>query len=326
MEESFGQLAAAGYQVRPATYADLPQIVALFNVTEFQLTGAGDCTVERYGDHWRQTGIDVEASVRVVMAPDECIVGCVELWDHRDPPVRPYVWGRVHPQWQGRGIGSAMLGWALTTSLRALDRLPADARLAVQAEAPSGHRPSIELFESMGMTACHYFWQMITDLDRSIPEPEWPAGLHVRTLRYPEDLEAAFIAEEDAFREHWGYVERPFAEAFERWKKYRFGAVKLKPELWFLALDGDEIAGQINSQERDDLDARMGWIGALSVRKAYRRRGLGQALLLHTFRELQARGVPRVGLGRGRHQQDRRYTALPAGRHVDPTRVYELRT
>ncbi len=297
MEESFRHLVAAGYQVRPATYADVPQVVALFNASEVELTGAGDCTVKRYEDAWRESGIDLEASTRLVVTRDGCIVGCVELWDQRNPPARPYVWGRVHPQWQGCGIGSAMLSWALSASLRALDRLPADTRLAVQAEAPANHMPSIELFESTGMTACRYFWQMITDLDRSIPEPEWPAGLKIRTLRYPEDLEAAFMAEEDAFREHWGYVEQPFDEAFERWKKHRFGAVKLKPDLWFLALDGEQIVGQINSQESYDLDARMGWIATVSVSKAYRRRGIGQALLLHTFRELQARGVPRVGLG-----------------------------
>ncbi len=40
------------------------------------------------------------------------------------------------------------------------------------------------------------------------------------------------------------------------------------------------------------MDARKGWIHTLGVRKAYRRRGLGQALLLHTFRALQQRGVP----------------------------------
>jgi len=297
MEESFKQLIEAGFRVRPATYADLPQVVAMYNAAELELTGAGDWTVERREDAWRQAGMDVVASTRAVVAPDGCIVGCVELWDHLNPPARPYVWGRVHPHWQGCGIGSALLAWALATAPRALDRLPADARLAALAEALSGHRPSIELLESMGMTTCHYFWQMITDLDRQISEPQWPAGLQIRTLRYPEDLEAVYSAEVDAFREHWGYVERPFAEAFERWKKHRFGAAKLKPELWFLALDGDEIAGQINSQERDDLDAGMGWILTLGVRKAYRRRGLGQALLLHTFRELQQREVPRVGLG-----------------------------
>lgn len=296
MNDSFQPLAEAGYQVRPARLEDLPYLVPMFNAAEAELTGAGDNTVERYREEWQQTSINLAASTRVVVASDGAMIGCVELWDHFNPPVRPWIWGRVHPQWQGRGIGSALLAWALTTTRRALDRLPGGVRFAPHVAAPAAHRPSIALFEGMGMSLCRYSWRMITDLDRPIPEPEWPAGIVVRTLRYPEDLEAVYWAQDEAFREHWGYVERPFAEGFERWKRYSFDAAGLKPELWFLALDGEQIVGLINSQERYDLDSQMGWIPTLGVRQAYRRRGLGQALLLHTFRALQQRDVPRVGL------------------------------
>ena len=41
----------------------------------------------------------------------------------------------------------------------------------------------------------------------------------------------------------------------------------------------------------------MGWVDTLAVRRPWRRRGLGLALLLHSFRELRARGRERVGLG-----------------------------
>lgn len=296
MDEFFGQLTKAGYEVRPARFEDLPQLVPMFNAAEAELSGAGDWTVERYWKEWQESGIDLEASTRLVVAPDGSMVGCVELWDNFNPPVAPWIWGRVHPKWKGRGIGSALLAWALATSKRALDRLPEDARFAPNVATPADHRPSIELFESMAMTPCRYSWRMITDLDAPIPEPQWPEGITVRTLRYPEDLEAVYWAQNEAFRDHWGYVERPFEEAFERWKSYSFDAQGLKPNLWFLALEGEEIAGMINSQERYDLDSQMGYIPTLGVRKAYRHRGLGQALLLHTFQALQQRGVKRVGL------------------------------
>ncbi len=296
MEDAFKQLIADGCQVRPGEFEDLPQMVLLVNAAEVELTGAGDWTVERYQEEWRQGGLDLAASTRVVIAPDGSIVGCIELWDQTNPPARPWIWGRVHQQWRGRGIGSAMLTWALSTSLRALDRLPDDARLAPFLSVPADHRPSIELFESMGMSVCRHAWHMLMDLDAPLPEPSWPAGLQVRTLRYPEDLEAAFRAEEEAFRDHWGHVEQPFEEAFNRWRRYSFDAMGLKPELFFLAMDGEHIAGLINAQERDPADAQKGWIPTLGVRRAYRRQGLGQALLLHTFRALQERGVARVGL------------------------------
>ena len=78
--------------------------------------------------------------------------------------------------------------------------------------------------------------------------------------------------------------------------------------------------------ERSDLAAGMGWIPTLAVRKPYRRRGLGQALLQHAFRALQARGVQRVGLGvdaKNKTGATRLYERV--GMHVDQETVhYEI--
>ncbi len=311
MEESFKQLIEAGFQVRPATYDDLPQTVAMLNAAEMERTGAGDLTVEFMHKSWELPGFELATSTRLVLAPDGSVVGFVELWDNVDPPVNPWIWQRVHPLWHGAGIGCALLAWALDTSQRALDRLPADARLAPKIGAPATHKPSIELFERMGMTPCRYFWRMLIDLHEPVPEPQWPAGIQVRTLRYPEDLEATFRAEQEAFEEHWGYVKSSFEEGFRHWMSERFETAGLKPELWFLVLAGDQIVGMVNSQERAPTDARKGWIHTLGVRKAYRRRGLGQALLLHAFRALQQRGIPAV------------YLFVDAANKTGATRLYQ---
>ena len=161
------------------------------------------------------------------------------------------------------------------------------------------------------MTPCRYSYRMLIEFDAPVPPPQWPQGIQVRTLRYPEDLEAVYKAQEEAFSEIWGYVERPFEENFPFWKSYSFEAQKLKPELWFLAVEEDTIAGYINSQEKSDNGPDMGWIPTLAVRKPYRRRGLGQALLQHAFRVLQDRGVKRVGLG------------VDAKNKLGATRLYE---
>jgi len=296
MDESFKQLIEAGYQVRPARIQDLPQAVPMFNAAETELTGAGDMTVERYQLEWQQTGIDLETSTRLVLEPAGRVVGCVELWDHFNPPTRPWIWGRVHPHWQGRGIGSAMLTWAFNTCHRATERLPEDVRLAPQVAAPSQHTPSIQLFKGSGMSLCRYTWRMLTELDTPVPQPKGPQGLQIRTLRYPQDLEPIYRVQDEAFQEHWGYIQRPFEEGFKRWKSFVFDAQGLKPELWFVAVEGERIIGFINSQERADMDAEMGYIPTLAVLKPFRRRGLGQALLHHAFQALQERGVQRVSL------------------------------
>ena len=66
------------------------------------------------------------------------------------------------------------------------------------------------------------------------------------------------------------------------------------PSLWTIAWADDEIAGGTIC-EAGVYD--MGWVRSLSVRRPWRRQGLGMALLLNAFRDFHRRGERRVGLG-----------------------------
>lgn len=78
----------------------------------------------------------------------------------------------------------------------------------------------------------------------------------------------------------------------------RLQAFLRNEEVWCLvAEDGGEIAGISVCRPEREGRPDMGWVGTLAVRKPWRRRGLGLALLLHSFRELRSRGRKRVGLG-----------------------------
>jgi mycothiol synthase len=82
---------------------------------------------------------------------------------------------------------------------------------------------------------------------------------------------------------------------FEDWRELRL--VKdpdFDPALWFVVRDGEEIAAVMRN-EPDRSGA--GFVGALGVRKPWRRRGIAQALLQHAFAEFYGRGKRRVALG-----------------------------
>ena len=69
--------------------------------------------------------------------------------------------------------------------------------------------------------------------------------------------------------------------------------------LCLLALAGDEVAGTVNLIENDD-EARphlRPWLAALIVLPAFRRRGLGAALVERMLREAYRLGHPTVYLG-----------------------------
>lgn len=78
---------------------------------------------------------------------------------------------------------------------------------------------------------------------------------------------------------------------------FYLGSAHFDPSLWLLARDGDEVAGFALAFPQAAGDPTLGWIESFGVRRRWRRRGLGSALLHLTFRALLERGLRRVGLG-----------------------------
>ena len=60
---------------------------------------------------WVSPGFDPAEDIRLVFAPDGTLVGYIEAWTTAKPPVHPWIWGRVHPDYSGNGIGTF---WMLT--------------------------------------------------------------------------------------------------------------------------------------------------------------------------------------------------------------------
>ena len=118
--------------------------------------------------------------------------------------------------------------------------------------------------------------------------PAWPAGVTVRTMQPDRDARIAHAVIEEAFADHWGHLPR----SFEDWEQLVLQRDGFDPALTFMAFDGNEVAGIVVNRYRD-----IAWVGQLAVRRAWRKRGLGLALLLHSFNEFYQRGDRAVGLG-----------------------------
>jgi ribosomal protein S18 acetylase RimI-like enzyme len=96
---------------------------------------------------------------------------------------------------------------------------------------------------------------------------------------------AAHEAVEDAFRDLWGRPRNTFESFVRETEKESFD-----PSLWFLAVEGDEIAGVTLCKTL----ANEGWVAVVGVRRPWRKRGLALALLRHAFAEYHRRGVRKV--------------------------------
>jgi len=120
------------------------------------------------------------------------------------------------------------------------------------------------------------------------PAPQWPEGISVRTFFRGQDERTVFETDEEAFRDHWGHLPMQF----DLWEHWTVKREDFDPTLWFLAFDGTQPSGICLCQNEKD----SGWVDTLAVRRPWRRKGLGMALLLHAFGEFYRRDVHKVGL------------------------------
>jgi ribosomal protein S18 acetylase RimI-like enzyme len=139
-------------------------------------------------------------------------------------------------------------------------------------------------------------YRMRIDLTEAPPAPAWPQGITLRAFDPDRDLDAVAWADREAFRDHWGFVERPFEQDLQMFRHW-LGEPRFDASLWFVAVHGDEVAGISLCDPYTESDPGMGWVGSLGVLRPYRKQGLGLALLRHSFGELYRRGRRKVGLG-----------------------------
>lgn len=186
--------------------------------------------------------------------------------------------GVVRPGATGNGLGTTLLDIAERRGQELGGSCFRQITLGADAAART-------LLEGRGYRDVRRHYVMAIELDFEPDAPQLPDGLAIDTFR--EDEARAFqAAAGEAFAEEWGFHTLPF----EEWWELRKADDK---SLWFVIRDGGEIAALARCEPM----LGGGSVGMLAVRKPWRRRGLGRALLLHAFGEFRRRGFDRASLG-----------------------------
>ncbi len=285
-----------GYILRAPTLADVAATVAMQNASALDTVGTIQFTEEEFAADWQEPGFDLATDARVVATADGQIVGSTDVV-FRPPYVRNFVWARVHPAFRGQGIGTVLTQWAESRIVDQMPAAPADARITAGCSTISTHGAGSELLTNLGYAYTRSFHSMKIEMESPPPSPVWPAGIAVRTMVVGQDEAAVYRAKDEAFRDHWGHVEIAFEEGFARWMHHLQHNPEHDPALYFLAMDGDEIAGYALCEPKIADDPAMAWVDNLGVRRPWRRQGLALALLQHVFGEFYQRGIKKVGLG-----------------------------
>ena len=149
----------------------------------------------------------------------------------------------------------------------------------------------LDLLTQRGYAITRHAYRMERPLDGDLGSPVWPDGVAVRSFE-DGDERTFYEAQQETFEDTW----EPIRETYEEWAHWLLDGPDFVPELWFLAVAGDEPAAFAlfhPYRTRPELV----WVRILGVRRPWRRQGLGRALLLHAFNEFAASGITYAGLG-----------------------------
>jgi mycothiol synthase len=220
------------------------------------------------------------------------IVGFGDL-THIDDSGRVYVRGYIHPDFLRRGLGTDYVRRVQSHALELTQHLSAETPVFVQHYDLDNNAGFTALMEREGFHLIRRFYRMMID---TLPEtkPALPDGLTLRPFDIERDAQAVHETVVDSFRDHWGGAH---TMPYEKWRHYTLEKPDFDPSLWLVAYDGDDIAGVCLCSVMGESMPDLGYVNTLGVRRAWRRRGLGESLLRHAFVMFGERGFKRVALG-----------------------------
>ena len=132
-------------------------------------------------------------------------------------------------------------------------------------------------------------------IDLPLGEHPLPAGLEIRPVD-PSQYRAIWDADQEAFRDHWGYTE-PTEEMYEAWQKDRL----FQPQFWKVAWEGDQVCGMVHNfydpVENETYNRKRGYTEEISVRRPWRGKGVAKALIAESIRMFREMGMDHTSLG-----------------------------
>lgn len=271
--------------LRVPTLADAEAVVAVLD--EYAVATRGlRTTAEEVRGWWTAGSFDMTWQARIAEA-DGVAVGYADVGDPNGDASQLWIDLRVPDAGRRLGADELLLEHVLE---QAASRAAPGAILRAFCSAEDSH--TIALFEHHAFHVVRHSFRMTKSLTGPLVESRWPNGIRVRTADPDADLRPVYDTYHESFVDAWGGIDQPYDDFVHDWSVLRFD-----PTLWFLAEEGSELVGIALCLPQRGADPDLGWVSILGVRRPWRRRGLGRALLLHSFAELRARGKTRVGLG-----------------------------
>jgi mycothiol synthase len=279
----------SGLKLRSVKQSDVEAVAQLiYDVCEADGDTVVAVTPEELKNEWQNPGFNLETDAFLVETADGRVVG-FEEFNNQHEHVSLTADGYVHPEFKGMGIGTSLLRVIQERARKEIPLAKPDLRVFLRSTLDLHDKEGNDLHRNEGYHPMRYHSRMEIVLNDPPEEPQLPDGIELRPFIKGEHDIPVWQAQNEAFRDHWGSHD----VTLEDWQHSRFSDPGFDPSLWPIAWDGNEVAGFSLNRYR----MGIGWIRTLGVRRPWRKRGLGEALLLHSFGEFYKRGTKTIGLG-----------------------------
>ena len=260
--------------------ADLPAAQAVLDAAETHDTGEPRRHDHELATEWRDPESHPESNWWVVVAPGGLVAAVAWVWPETAGEVTADHY--VHPEHRGLGLGDALLDIIEARAAELPARRPDGSARTLVVWCEDSDAVRRRSLDARGFSAIRQYFEMAIDPRDELPPAPWPAGIEARAFRPGVDDRRVWEADIEAFSEHFLFE----ARGYDEWRLHHLEAGDSDATLWWLAWDGDELAGYVIPVNGE----HGAQIGDLAVRKPWRGRGIGRALLRAAFTTLRDRG------------------------------------
>jgi mycothiol synthase len=280
-----------GWTIHRPTLDDIPAILAMVHASDIAAVGEPDCTADEIREALTEPHTDPERDCWLVRDEAGTIVG----WAYPHNPAggdRDFIEVYVWPE---RGVPAQrplleLIMARMRTRATELGHDP----YTVRAGAIPTEQAYVAALTEAGFVFVkqHARMQMsLAGVSAEAPEP--PPGVTLRPVRAGDETE---------MRAFHAVIEAAFLDSdhpgtgYDDWRRQVDGEATHNFDEWFVAEVDGVPAGVLQSSDSGAADGE-GWVKRLAVLRAYRRRGLGEALLRRAFAAYARNGRTKVGLG-----------------------------
>lgn len=285
-------LLPTGHTVRAATLADAGALAKLFNACTIGEVGVAWTNEDEMRENLAAPGFDLENDAALVYDEGDRVVAGLLLYPDGSPVTTVLALGLVHPRAWGRGLGTFVTTLGEERAERKIPDAAPSGRFTVHGSRFVQNDEAARLFRDLGYERVRTWWRMAVELGDAGPVISFPEGIDLTPFEPEADSGAVYLALHEAFLDHWGEGMR----AFELWESRIPGREASAPGFVLVAREGDQIAGALVGRAGAGADPEAGSVDELGVRRPWRGRGLGLALLRSAFDEFRRRGVVRATL------------------------------